>query len=187
MKTDLKKCRELFLTSMVTSLTANSGYAIIASMRSIFVDKHKWLTQEQMNDFIGMGQSAPGMISANIATIIGYEIAGPLGSFSAVMGILIPPIIIMILVTAFYQIITANPYVRVFMEGMSMGVVALLADILTGLFMPFVKEKKVYPFLLILIGFLYIRYVKASVFFLALFCILCGIAKTLLVKKEVKQ
>ena len=174
----------LFSTSFLTSLTANSGYAIIASMKNIFVKKKGWITEEEMSDYVGLAQSAPGMVAANISLIIGYQMAGVLGSFFALLGIILPPLVIMIAVTAFYQVITANEYVRVFMTGMQAGVVAMLLDILVGLFKPFLKEKSVYPFVLIVLSFLYIRYVDASVFFLALSLILCGIVKTLLYQKE---
>ena len=176
----------LFSTSFLTSLTANSGYAIIASMKNIFVKKG-WITKEEMSDYVGLAQSAPGMVAANISLIIGYQMAGVLGSFFALLGIILPPLVIMIAVTAFYQVITANEYVRVFMTGMQAGVVAMLLDILVGLFKPFLKEKSVYPFVLIVLSFLYIRYVNASVFFLALSLILCGIVKTLLYQKERKN
>lgn len=177
----------LFSTSFLTSLTANSGYAIIASMKNIFVKKKGWITEEEMSDYVGLAQSAPGMVAANISLIIGYQMAGVLGSFFALLGIILPPLVIMIAVTAFYQVITANEYVRVFMTGMQAGVVAMLLDILVGLFKPFLKEKSVYPFVLIVLSFLYIRYVNASVFFLALSLILCGIVKTLLYQKERKN
>ena len=98
----------LFSTSFLTSLTANSGYAIIASMKNIFVKKKGWITEEEMSDYVGLAQSAPGMVAANISLIIGYQMAGVLGSFFALLGIILPPLVIMIAVTAFYQVITAN-------------------------------------------------------------------------------
>ncbi|MBQ1508437.1 MAG: chromate transporter [Erysipelotrichaceae bacterium] len=174
----------LFSTSFLTSLTANSGYAIIASMKNIFVKKKGWITEEEMSDYIGLAQSAPGMIAANISLIIGYQMAGVMGSFLALLGIILPPLVIMIAVTAFYQVITANEYVRVFMTGMQAGVVAMLLDILIGLFKPIMKQKSAYPFVLIVLSFLYIRYANASVFFLALLLIACGVVKTFLFRKE---
>ena len=173
----------LFSTSFLTSLTANSGYAIIASMKNIFVKKKGWITEEEMSDYIGLAQSAPGMIAANISLIIGYQMAGVMGYFLALLGIILPPLVIMIAVTAFYQVITANEYVRVFMTGMQAGVVAMLLDILIGLFKPIMKQKSAYPFVLIVLSFLYIRYANASVFFLALLLIACGVVKTFLFRK----
>ncbi|MBQ1341841.1 MAG: chromate transporter, partial [Erysipelotrichaceae bacterium] len=92
----LKKALTVFTTTFTTSMTANSGYAILAVMKSLMVDKYHWFTEEEMNDFTTMSQSSPGPMAVNSSLIVGYQLAGPLGAFAAVVGVMIPPIIIMI-------------------------------------------------------------------------------------------
>ena len=189
-KTDASRASRyfaLFATAFLTSLTANSGFAIIASMKNIFVVKKQWIPEDEMNDCITLAQSAPGMMAVNLALIVGYQTAGVFGSFLAVLGTVLPPFAAMLGVTYFYRIITGNIYVRIFMGGMQAGVTAMLLDILIGLFRPFWKDRSVYPFILIILSFLYIRYLNASVFFLALFCILCGAVRTILYHRERKR
>lgn len=174
----------LFTTAFTSSATANSGYAILSVMKNLFVYKHKWFTEEEMNDYIGLAQSAPGAMAVNGAVVVGYQIAGIIGAIVGILGIIIPPIIIMTLVTIFYQYIVTNVYVRMFMEGMQAGVCALLLDVIIGLFTSVTKEKSIYPYVLVIAGFIFVKFTDFSVFYLALGCIVAGIIKTLIMNRK---
>lgn len=168
----------IFKTTFLISLTANSGYAILSQMNNIFVSKYKWISEEKMADYIALAQSCPGPMAISCSTIVGYELAGFLGAFVSVLGCIIPPIIIMILVSYFYQTIIQNNIVATFMKGMSFGVVAMLLDVLIGLFVSVTKKGYVYPIALMIFSFLYIKFIDYSVFFLVLICIVCALIKT---------
>ena len=75
-----KKALTLFTTTFTTSMTANSGYAILAVMKNLMVDKYHWFTEEDMNDYMAMSQSSPGPMAVNCSLIVGYQLAGPLGA-----------------------------------------------------------------------------------------------------------
>ena len=183
----IKKIYLIFLSTFIISLTANSGYAIIGVLKNRFVNKYEWLNEEEMNDYIALAQSSPGPVAINISTITGYKIAGILGSFAAILGCALPPIIIMIIVTYFYQTIISNNLVKVFLKGMQVGVVALLLDIVFGLFINISKEKDILKYLLIIISFIYVRYSKLSIFYLIIFCIIISLIKSLLIKGKVDR
>ncbi|MBE6115225.1 MAG: chromate transporter [Erysipelotrichaceae bacterium] len=175
----LKKALTVFTTTFTTSMTANSGYAILAVMKSLMVDKYHWFTEEEMNDFTTMSQSSPGPMAVNSSLIVGYQLAGPLGAFAAVVGVMIPPIVIMIIVTYFYQTIVTNQYVRIFMSGMQAGVVAMLIDVIIGLFTTVTKRKSIYPYIIMIISFVFIRFTDFSMFYLIAGCIIAAVIKTL--------
>ncbi len=175
----IKKALTVFTTTFTTSMTANSGYAILAVMKSLMVDKYHWFTEEEMNDFTTMSQSSPGPMAVNSSLIVGYQLAGPLGAFAAVVGVMIPPIVIMIIVTYFYQTIVTNQYVRIFMSGMQAGVVAMLIDVIIGLFTTVTKRKSVYPYIIMIISLVFIRCTDFSMFFLIAGCIIAAVIKTL--------
>ena len=172
-----KKLLTLFKTTFIVSLTANSGYAILSELKTKFVTKYKWISEEKMNDYIALAQSCPGPMAISCSTIVGYEIAGYLGAFISVLGCIIPPIIIMVIVSYFYQYIIQNIIVAIFMKGMSFGVVAMLLDVLIGLFTSVTKKGYIYPIALIIFSFLYIKFVDATVFFLVIICIICALIK----------
>ena len=175
----------LFLATFTISATANSGYAIIAVMRDDFVNKRKWFTEDEMNDYIGIVQSCPGPMAVTSSMIVGYQSVGFLGSLAAVLGVITPPFAVMMLVTVFYEAIVSNPYVSVFMRGMQMGVVAMLLDICIGLFRNATKGSVVYPIAIMVLAFLYVRLTNCSIMWLAIGCGVAGAAKALLVRGEV--
>ncbi len=176
----------LFLATFTISATANSGYAIIAVMRDDFVNKRKWFTEEEMNDYIAIVQSCPGPMAVTSSMIVGYQSAGFLGSMAAVLGVITPPFAVMAIVTLFYQAIVSNPYVDIFMRGMQMGVVAMLLDICIGLFRDATKKSIVYPLVIMVLSFLYVRLTSFSIMWLAFGCGAIGAVKALLIKKEVE-
>ena len=176
----------LFLATFTISATANSGYAIIAVMRDDFVSKRKWFTEDEMNDYIAIVQSCPGPMAVTSSMIVGYQAAGLLGSFAAVLGVIVPPFAVMAIVTVFYQVIVSNPHVTVFMRGMQMGVVAMLLDVCIGLFRDATKKSLAYPVLIMVLAFLYVRLTGYSIAWLALGCAVVGAAKALMTSREVE-
>ena len=179
-----EKLKLLFMTTLSVSATANSGYAILSVLKNRFVDRYKWFTQEQMNDFIALAQSTPGPVAVNISSIIGYQSAGIFGTLAAVTGCILPPILVMIVVTFFYQAVAANPYVRIFMQGMQAGVCAMLADVILSLFSNILKKDAVLHILLTILCFLAVRYTGISVFVLLLICVAVSVVKTLITERK---
>ena len=182
----LRRLAALFLATFTISATANSGYAIVAVMKDDFVNKRKWFTEDEMNDYIAIVQSCPGPMAVTSSTVVGYQAAGLLGSFAAVLGVIVPPFAVMVAVTVFYQAIVSNPYVTVFMRGMQMGVVAMLLDVCIGLFRDATKKSLVYPLVIMMLAFLYVRLTGCSIMWLALGCGVVGAVKALLVRREVE-
>lgn len=183
----LKKAWLLFINTFSISITANSGYAMLGVIKNRFVDKYGWFTKEEMEDYIALAQSCPGPFSCSTAMIIGYQSCGIIGALSAVLGVIVPPFIMMILVTYFYTFISTNQYVRIFITGMQAGVCAMLLDVVLGLFTGIVKMNKPFYYIMVLLSFLYVRLTKYSIFYLAVICILVAVVKTLLIKKEVDE
>ncbi len=174
----------LFTTTFTISMTANSGYAILSVMKNTFVHKYRWFSEEEMNDYIAMAPSIPGPIAISASMITGYQAAGLPGALAAVAGCALPPLLVMIIVTFFYNSLIANPYIALFLKGMQYGVAAMLLDVLLGLIDNALKGEKIYPVILIVLSFLYIRLLNWSVFFLAGACILLGIIRALALRHK---
>ena len=81
--------------------------------------------------------------------------------------------------------IIQNQIVAIFMKGMSFGVVAMLLDVLIGLFKNSTKNEWIYPVCLIVFSFIYIKYVDLSIFFLVIICIVCALIKAKLISKKI--
>ena len=70
---------ELFLTFFKIGLfTFGGGYAMIANVREVVVEKNKWLTEEEFLQVIAIAESTPGPIAINMATYVGYKKRGVL-------------------------------------------------------------------------------------------------------------
>ena len=182
-----KKAWLLFINTFSISMTANSGYAMLGVIKNRFVDKYGWFTKEEMEDFIALAQSCPGPVACSSATIIGYESCGIVGALAAVFGVILPPFLMMILVTFFYTFISTNATVRIFITGMQAGVCAMLLDVVLGLFSGVKKMNKPFYYVMIILSFLYVRLTPYSIFFLAMICIAIAVVKTLLFTKKVEE
>ena len=173
-----EKLKLLFLTTFSVSATANSGYAILSVLKNRFVDRYKWFSEEQMNDFIALAQSTPGPVAVSISFIIGYQSAGIPGAMAAVTGCILPPILVMMAVTYFYRAVAANPYVRI---------CAMLADVILSLFSNLLKKDVIMHVLLTVLCFLAVRYTDLSVFVLLLICIAVSVVKTFIAERKVAE
>lgn len=165
-------------------MSANSGFAMLSVIKNTFVERYGWFSDEEMSDYIALAQSAPGPIGINASVIVGYQSAGMPGVLSAVAGCALPPLLIMIMVTFFYNRIIDNKIAAAFLKGMQYGVAAMLLDVIISLFVNVTRKGLIYPLIVIVISFLYINYSDYSIFFLALACLLAGLVKAMIMKKS---
>ena len=56
-----------------------------------------------MLDMIAIAQSCPGAIAVNAAILIGHKINGYIGMIIAIIGTIIPPMVILTVVSFFYN------------------------------------------------------------------------------------
>ena len=169
-----KKCWVLFRTMLVISSTANSGYAIMSVVKSTFVKKYGWISEKEMEDYIALIQGAPGPLAINISLAAGNHVAGPMGAAAAVLGCALPPVVIMLLVSAFYSAIIGNRWVGVFMHGMQAGVIAMLTDMILDIVRSVMEKRKIYPAVIMVGAFLFGWLVKGSSLPVVVTCIALG-------------
>ena len=90
----------LFFTFFKIGLfTFGGGYAMIALIEDICVEKKKWISHDDMLNVTVIAESTPGPILINCATYIGYRQAGFLGSVTATIGVILPSFIIIYLIS----------------------------------------------------------------------------------------
>ena len=86
---------DLFFTFFKLGLfTFGGGYAMIANIRDIVLEKKNWLTEDELFQVITIAESTPGPIAINLATYVGYQKGGVLGSACATLGVVLPSLII---------------------------------------------------------------------------------------------
>lgn len=141
-KPDGKVLWTLFWTSMrVSALTFGGGFVIVTFLKRHFVDRLHWLSEEEMLDYTALAQTAPGPIAVNAAVLVGRHVAGTLGMLAAVLGTVIPPIVLLSLLSLFYNAFASNAYVALFLRGMQAAVAAVLFDVVCSLGIRIFKDR----------------------------------------------
>ncbi|MCB5233747.1 MAG: chromate transporter [Candidatus Cloacimonetes bacterium] len=94
----------MFLTFFKIGLFSfGGGYAILAMIRQEVVLINPWLTQQEFMQVVAISQMTPGPIAINAATFVGYHKAGVLGSLVCTLGVVMPSLIVMALITVTYM------------------------------------------------------------------------------------
>ena len=138
--------RKLFIsTFLISAFTVGGGFVLIPLMKAKFVDEYGWLEENEALDLVSIAQSAPGVMAANSSIIMGYRMGGFLGSLTALLATVLPPLITLTIISFFYDAFASNPYVRMFLKGMQCGVTAILIKVVLDLVIKQVKKKLALP------------------------------------------
>lgn len=128
------RLRALFLSTLyISAFTFGGGFVIVTFMKRKFVDELHWLDDQEMLDMTALAQSSPGAIAVNAAILVGWRVEGFAGMLIAVLGTIIPPMVILSVISMFYAAFASNPYVALVLKGMQAGVAAVILDVVWGL------------------------------------------------------
>lgn len=135
---------QLFFTFFKIGLfTFGGGYAMIAQIREIVVEKLGWLNEDELLQIIVVAESTPGPIAINLATYVGYKRRGVLGSVLATLGVVLPSLTIIFLISLFLEAFMQNVYVQYAFVGIKCAVAFLILK--AGLTMLKKVERKPLP------------------------------------------
>ena len=107
--------------------TLGGGYAMIPLIEEEVVNKHKWVSKEEMLDLIAIAQSCPGVFAINIATFIGYKLRKTSGAIATALGTALPSFLIILAIAMFFSQFKDNPVIASIFRGIRPAVVALIA------------------------------------------------------------
>ncbi len=120
--------KDLFWTFFKIGLfTFGGGYAMIAGVRENVVENKKWLTEEEFFEIIAISESTPGPIAINMATFVGYRKKGILGSVLATLGVVLPSLVIIYVISLFFDKFLENKIVEKAFVGIKCAVAFLIA------------------------------------------------------------
>ena len=130
MKSKSEILLKLFVSTLyLSAFTFGGGYVIVTLMKKKFVDQYHWIEENEMLDLIAIAQSAPGAIAVNGAIVVGYKLAGMAGAVTAIVATIIPPFVIISLISVFYNAFRSNSIISQMLEGMQAGVGAVIASV----------------------------------------------------------
>ena len=176
-----KKYLKLFTsTFQLSACTFGGGYVIIPLMRKKFVEELGWIKEQEMLDLAAIAQSSPGAMAVNAAILVGYHVAGIPGALVTVLGTVLPPLIIISLISFFYQQFRDNAIVNMAMAGMLAGVAAVICDVVIKMTQKnIVAKKRLLPLLVLLGAFVAVRFFNVSIIPVILICGVIGAVDTL--------
>lgn len=107
--------------------TLGGGYAMIPIIEEEVVNKHQWVSKEDMLDLIAIAQSCPGVFAINIAIFIGYKLRKTRGALVTALGTALPSFLIILAIAIFFHQFEDNKVVAAMFRGIRPAVVALIA------------------------------------------------------------
>lgn len=155
----------------ISAFAFGGGYVVIPLIRKNFVEKKGLFTEEELLDMAAIAQSSPGAIAINLAALAGRRTAGFPGAVIACIAAVVPPLVILTLISSFYQVFREMAAVAAVLEGMQAGVCALIVDVVWDMSRALFQEKQALFCILMPLAFI------ASFFFgvnVALILVICA-------------
>lgn len=124
----------LFWTMAKIGLAAfGGGWGVISMMEEKFCDELGWFSREELLDYVALGRSFPGIMIMNISAVFGYRTAGVPGAFVACGALALPSILVIALLTLFYDQIRNTPWVDRALVGVRAAVVPIVLSAMAKL------------------------------------------------------
>ena len=182
---DRKKLPRLFWEMCrISACTFGGGFVVVTFMRRRFAEELRWLTEEEVLDMTALAQSCPGSIAVNAAIQVGQHVAGIPGVFAAVLGTILPPMLLLSLLSLCYDAFRTNTCIALMLRGMRAGVAAVILDTALSLGIGVVKEKDALHTAVMLMAFAAVLLMNVSAIAILLGALAVGIASSLLKRRS---
>ena len=118
----------LFWSFFRLGLTAFGGPAMVAYIKKMAVDRHKWMDEATFKDGVVLCQSIPGSTAMQTAAYVGLRARKISGAFVSFLGFGLPAFILMLILSAFYASFHNMPKAVSLFNGLQVIVVAIVAQ-----------------------------------------------------------
>ena len=121
--------------------TFGGGWSIVAQMQRLYVEKRKTITGEELLDITSVGRSLPGTMIGNVAMLYGNHAAGLAGAMLygnhaaglaggvvCLVAMILPPFLILSVLTLCYTAVRDNYWVMAAMTGVRAAIVPIMAS-----------------------------------------------------------
>ena len=186
----MKKEKKLALYSwlfgvnfFISAFTFGGGYVVIPMIRKFFVHKKQLIKEEEVMDMSAIAQSSPGAIAINLAVLAGYRVAGFAGAIISCISAILPPLIILSVISACYQIVRDNAVISAVLKGMEAGVAALIVDLVIDMCKMIAKDKNIFLTLLVPGAFIASFFFQINVAIIIIICVILCLLNTWYQKK----
>lgn len=124
----ISKVIQLFISFLyIGSVSFGGGNAMIPFIQEL-VEKYGWMDAAGFADMLAISQVTPGPIAINMATYVGYTVAGPIGSFFSTLAVSLPAFTLITLIMRFIlKKFQDSPYMKGILHYLRPAVVGLIS------------------------------------------------------------
>jgi chromate transporter len=112
----------------IGSVLYGSGYVLLAFLQRDLVERHHWLTSQQLLDAVAIGQITPGPVFTT-ATFVGYLLAGNAGAIAGTVGIFLPAFLLVGIVNPWVTKLRQSTWAGAFLDGVNAASLGLMAGV----------------------------------------------------------
>ena len=182
----MKKHLQLFWTFFKIGLfTFGGGYAMISIIHKESVEKHKWISEEDMNNIIVIAESTPGPIAINSSTFIGYKVGKIFGAIFSTIGVILPSLTIITLISIFLIYFKNLTVIEYAFKGIRAAIIILMIEAIIKLSKPLNKNALFYS--LLIVSFMLNFVFKTSAISIIVIGVVIGIFRELFNSKKVMK
>jgi chromate transporter len=117
----------IFLSFLKIGLVGfGGGMAVIAQIRTVTVQKRRWINEFEFAEGFALAQSLPGTAAGNVATYVGLKLRGWRGASVAMGGFILPSTVLMVILAILYRHLRYLPDTDRLFHGLNAAVVALI-------------------------------------------------------------
>ena len=179
----LRRCFVLFnVFASISAVSLGGGLVMLPAMNRAFVEKRKWLTNDDMLDTVAIMQSLPGINAVNMSSLIGSKIAGVPGAIAGTLGVVFPPFVTILLIAYCLTNFFDTPAMVNVFKGVRAGVCALI--LLSAIQLGKKVLKGPFEIALALIGFLSILVFNLNVILMIILAGIAGLVYKALMKQK---
>ncbi len=108
--------------------TFGGGLAMIPFIEDEFVNKKKWISQDDMTEMVALAQTFPGVIAVNVSILVGHRMAGFWGAVAACVGTVLPALLSIVLIVSLLAGFESNRIVKMIFVGVKASTSALILE-----------------------------------------------------------
>ncbi|MCH1939179.1 chromate transporter [Holdemania massiliensis] len=189
----MEKKQEVSLIKMFTStftlsmFTFGGGFVIVPLMKKKFVDELHWVEEKEMMDLVAIAQSSPGAIAVNGSIIIGYRLKGIVGALVNILATVLPPLIILTIISYCYDAFRSSAVVSFAMRGMQAAVAAVIVDVVFNMIKGLIVERNRVGIIVMILALIANSVFKVNILILIVVCGAIGTVNTMSREKARKE
>lgn len=121
--------RIFIVFSKISVLAFGGAYSFLPLIEHEVVENHHWLGKPEFLEIAGLTKLFPGAISIKFATYTGYKVAGIPGAVIANFANLLPPILLIMLISLFYSKYKNILFIKAGLEMIQYAVFAMIISV----------------------------------------------------------